>query len=275
MSGSDMIKTATNIVKGVFRPRKRKKSEFRQLSWVREKILKHQDDQTIKKLQAGNFTISFKRPYELLHSYTEIFSNELYRFQSVREVPLIIDCGSNIGLSVLFFKAIYPSSKIVAFEPDPNNFLLLQENVRQNHLQNIELNKAAVWTKDGEISFESNESEASHISDNPSSNRVAAVSLRRIMEQYTKIDFLKMDIEGAEWEVMKDVKDLLSRVDNLFLEYHGKARDTNKLNDLITILSTAGLRVYIRNAADNLDRPFIQKETATIYDVQLNLFCYR
>jgi FkbM family methyltransferase len=270
-----MIKTATNIVKGVFRPRKRKKSEFRQIGWVREKILKHQDDQTIKKLQTGNFTISFKRPYELLHSYTEIFSNELYRFQSQRDIPLIIDCGSNIGLSVLFFKAIYPASKIIAFEPDPNNFLLLQENVKQNHLQSIELNKAAVWTKDGEISFESNETEASHISDSPSSNRVAAVRLRRIMEQYPKIDFLKIDIEGAEWEVMQDVKELLSRVDNLFLEYHGKAHHTNKLNDLISILNTAGFKVYVRNAADNLDRPFIQKETATIYDVQLNLFCYR
>lgn len=270
-----MIKTATNIVKGVFRSRKRKKSEFRPISWVREKILKHQEDQTVKRLQAGKFTISFKRPYELLHSYTEIFANELYRFQSASAAPTIIDCGSNIGLSVLYFKAIYPSSKIIAFEPDANNFLLLEENVRQNHLQDVQLNKAAVWTRDGEISFESNESEASHISDNASSNRVASVSLRRILEQHQSIDFLKVDIEGAEWPVMNDIQDQLRRVDNLFLEYHGKARETQKFNDLISILSKAGFKVYVRNAADNLDHPFVEKETAAIYDVQLNLFCYR
>ena len=84
-----------------------------------------------------------------------------------------------------------------------------------------------------------------------------------------------MDIEGAEYEVMEDISDQLGNVQNLFLEYHGKVEDTKKLTRLLNIVQEAGFSVYIRNAADNLDHPFIQVRTGTIYDVQLNIFCYK
>ena len=84
-----------------------------------------------------------------------------------------------------------------------------------------------------------------------------------------------MDIEGAEYEVVKDCAPYLHKIENFFLEYHGKANETYKLNELLKIVEAAGFKVYIKMAADNLDQPFYQKDTGTIYDVQLNIFCYK
>jgi hypothetical protein len=61
----------------------------------------------------------------------------------------------------------------------------------------------------------------------------------------------------------------------MFIEYHGLASETYKLDTILRIVSEAGFKCYIKMAADNLDMPFYQKQTGTIYDVQLNIFCYR
>ncbi len=267
-----MITTATNILKGVFRSRKTGSQGLGRVPWTLEKVLKHQED---KKVKLGNLLLWYKRPYELLHTYRELFQNGLYQFSADTDTPTIIDCGSNIGISVLFYKQLYPSASIIAFEPDSQNFLLLQKNVASNRLSGVVLHEAAVWIHNGAISFEGRESEASQISENETANKVRSVRLKDVLEEQEKIDFLKIDIEGAEWPVLMDCRDSLHHVAHLFLEYHGKVEDTSKLADLLQIVRQSGFKVYIRNAADNLGHPFKEKTTATIYDVQLNLFCYR
>lgn len=275
-----MSKLATNIIKGVIgRIRgQKKKAELNTISWVQEKVLKHQEDKNEKSILLNNTTIFYKRPYELLHTYKDIFGNEIYKFITSNSSPLIIDCGSNIGISVLYFKKLYPSSRIIAFEPDKNIFQLLKKNILANDLKDIELNQAAVWIKNGEITFSANESEASHISDNKSSLNTVQVETKRLanyLSSYDVIDFLKIDIEGAEWQVIKDCLEHLYKVQNMFLEYHGKVGETNKLVDLLSIVHNSGFSTYIKNAADNLDYPFVNKSTNTVYDVQLNIFCYK
>ncbi len=270
-----MIKTATNILKGAFRSRPRSEQRFQKIGWLQEKLLKHQEDATIKKIVLGNVHFCYRRPYELLHSYNEIFGKEIYRFTANKSNPLIIDCGSNIGLSVIYFGLCYPLSKIIAFEPDQKNFELLKLNIEHHRLKNIELNNTAVWNKDEEIFFESNGSEASHIGKIGLGYKVKAISLNTMLTQLDSIDFLKIDIEGAELEVIKDCEENLAKVEHLFLEYHGRAHETNKLTEMLLVLQRSKFKVYVRNAADNLQFPFVQKSTNTIYDVQLNLFCYR
>jgi FkbM family methyltransferase len=175
----------------------------------------------------------------------------------------------------LYFKKLFPGARIEAYEPDESNFRLLQLNVTQNNLEDVILNQAAVWTSDGEISFAANETEASHISEASFSVKVPSISLNRRLEQFDSIDFLKIDIEGAEMRVVKDCRTNLVKVKNMFLEYHGKVEDTASLTEILALLSESGFKVYIRNAADLVKYPFKDKQTNTTYDVQLNLFCYR
>ena len=51
--------------------------------------------------------------------FKEIFVDEIYKFDSKDEEPVIYDCGANIGMSCLYFKILYPKARITAFEGDP------------------------------------------------------------------------------------------------------------------------------------------------------------
>jgi FkbM family methyltransferase len=271
-----MNKVAANIVKGlVGRMHRNGGQQVGELSWLQKKIIKHQDDQVEKVHNFKNFSVRYKRPYEFLHTYNDLFEKELYRFKTDSAQPLIIDCGANIGLSVLYFKQLYPKAHILVFEPDENNFDLLSKNCIANGLKDVELYKEAVWIEDGFISFAAKQSEASHILESDEGLQVKSRRLTHLLQAHLKIHFLKMDIEGAEYKVVQDAASALHKVDNFFLEYHGKAEETGKLADIVTILKEAGFSVYIKSAADNLLFPFAQKSTGTLYDVQLNLFCYR
>lgn len=250
------------------------------LKWYREKWLKIQDDSTLKSITINGLTFHYKIRFTMYHTYPEIFVREIYRFQPVSNTPVIIDCGANIGLSVLYFAKHYPNAHIICFEPDEDNFHILETNSKTNFQgnKNIQLNKSAIWIDNGKISFYSDGTEASSVivkNNNASIITVNAIRLKDILQQYQVVDFLKMDIEGAEYDVMKDCRSELHRVNNLFLEYHGLATETNKLNELIEIVNDAGFCVYITLAADSIKNPFTQKKSEEAFDVQLNIFCYR
>lgn len=273
-----MKKATTNILKATVGklPIVERLGNAHDLSWYTEKVLKHQEDQKEKTVTLGKFRIYYRRPYELLHTYTEIFTNGIYRFRVPTEKPVIIDCGSNIGIGLLNYKVQYPQCRILAFEPDADNFDLLQKNIKANELQQVILHQAAVWTSNGTISFASNASEASHVAeDGKGSQVVASIRLADVLAAEEQIHFLKIDIEGAEWPVIQDCAPYLEKVENLFLEYHGKTYETSKLSGIMKILEQAGFAVYVQNAADNLTRPFLQKASNALYDVQLNLYCFK
>src|ERR1041385_7511773 len=64
------------------------------------------------------FDVQCVSPQLLLHLYHEVFAKDEYLFSCDTESPVILDCGANIGMATLFFKWLYPQSKISAFEPD-------------------------------------------------------------------------------------------------------------------------------------------------------------
>jgi FkbM family methyltransferase len=273
-----MINFTTKIIKGIINRLSAKKSSsrFEKISFLREKILKHEDNTTIKKLKLNNFVLYYKNSYEVMHTYDELFQKEIYKFSS-RDHPFIIDCGSNIGQSILYFKSIYPNSTILAFEADKNVYELLQKNISANNLSQVEAVNAAVWVTNDFISFNAKESEGSHIDfdNNIGDDKVPCRRFYDILRRYNKVDFLKIDIEGAEYPVITDAKDQLSKVENMFLEYHGIIEEQYKLTELLNIIEQSGFCYYIQNAADFLRHPFINKKTGLPYDLQLNIFCYR
>ncbi|HET7897296.1 MAG TPA: FkbM family methyltransferase, partial [Flavisolibacter sp.] len=121
-----------------------------------------------------------------------------------------------------------------------------------------------------------NETEASHIEAGGNTGvTVPAIRFSEFLAQQEQIDFLKMDIEGAEWEVIRDCSANLSKIKNLFLEYHGKVQDAERLSGLIAIVKAAGFSVYIKMAADLMQHPFVEKKLDLPYEVQLNLFCFK
>lgn len=212
-----------------------------------------------------------------VHSVDEIFGSNIYKFQSENDSPYIIDCGANIGLSIYYFKKMYPNSKIIAFEPDEEIFKILEKNIiiLENN-KNVEIRKEAVWIENTELEFFSEGSLAgSLVTDYSNQNKITkikGIDLKEYLNQ--KIDFLKIDIEGAENKLIFDIKDYLHNVKHLFLEYHGIIGNKQNLGDILNLLTEEGFEYYIRVAGETILFPFCN-EKPTHFNQQLNIFCYR
>jgi FkbM family methyltransferase len=163
----------------------------------------------------------------LVDLFEEIFVNRHYVFEASCPRPLILDCGSNIGMSVLFFKWLYPGCEIIAFEPDPETFTLLGENVSANGLTGVRLVSGAVCDREGPVDFYVDPDRPGSLL---MSMRQARLPKQRVEVSGTRlsgyvdrpVDLLKMDIEGAEELVIRDLVDQgkLTLVREMIFEFH-------------------------------------------------------
>lgn len=230
----------------------------------------------IKQVKLKNQILTLADAASFVFMYEEIFENQIYRFNSDRQTPRIIDGGANIGLSVLYFKSLYPNAEIIAFEPDEKIFKILETNVlNSSHSSSIHLIQKALWNQDTTLTFSSEGADAGRIEKDVTEHRsiqIPAVSLRPYLQELT--DFLKLDIEGAELEVVQDCKDLLCNVQHLFIEYHSFVGKPQRLAELIDIIVSAGFRFYLHPSV-NSPQPLYQINTYEGMDSQINIFAYR
>ena len=103
---------------------------------------------------------------------------------------------------------------------------------------------------------------------------IRSVRLHDVINNEEIVDFLKIDIEGAEIEVLKDCSNVLHKVKNIFVEFHSFYNGPQELNVLLDILSKNGFRYYVQNEQIR-QHPFVNKRTTSIMDMQLNIFAYR
>lgn len=221
-----------------------------------------------------NNNLSFINGYDLYHSLEEIFVEEVYKI-NLPASPVIIDCGANIGLSVLYFKRNHPGAKIIAFEPDTDNYTLIKNNIETYKLDNVDLRKEAVWIDEVTLNFQSMNSLGSMITDEKGNDtyEVKGIRLKNLLGE--KVDLLKMDIEGAEYQVLLDIQDKLANVNNMFIEYHGTYDDEHKLLEILNIVQAAGMKFYMKEAMEIYKTPFYRTPTGHPFDIQLNIFCFR
>ncbi|MFU8797127.1 MAG: FkbM family methyltransferase [Gammaproteobacteria bacterium] len=182
----------------------------------------------------------------------EVFIDKIYDFVADNETPFIIDCGANVGISSLFFKEKYPHCEIVCFEPDPNAFAALTMNIEFNNLSNITLINKALSSKDGEVDFYGHiynsdpDSRGNSIvkawgSRGGFSDKTTVLSTRLYINK--TVDFLKIDIEGAEFKVVSTaINDIKKFVKKICIEGHVfKHIDKNQsCTDLLNLLSENG-----------------------------------
>ncbi len=209
-----------------------------------------------------------------LSTFRQLFDEKIYGFIAKTDQPYILDCGANIGLSVIYFKQLYPRSTIVAFEADKAIFETLQRNVQSFGYENVEVLNRAVWNSETELNFTSDGGDGGRLSipeDKPS-QVVKTIRLRDYLDR--KIDFLKLDIEGAEVAVLEDCADRLTQVECLFVEYHSFAGQPQSFHVLTDVLARAGFRLHIQ-APMPAPQPFIKCYPVMGMDMQLNIFAFR
>lgn len=244
------------------------------LNWFSIKYLKHLPPNKIQSHLLLKHKTFFNDGPGYLHGLQEIFLENIYA-QQLSENAYILDCGAHIGLSVIYLKSICHTAYIVCFEPDKKNFNLLQKNILSHNLKDIDARNEAVWIENTSLNFIQEGNMASKIGSNSSSNTVSVKAARLKDYLNRKIDFLKLDIEGAEYKVIKDIAESLGEVENMFIEYHGNFEQNEELLEIFEIISKAGFKFYIKEAANNYEHPFLRETLNHDYDLQLNIFCFR
>ena len=232
-----------------------------------------------KKIRFRDLVFDIPDSLSFVYQIKEIFGDEIYRFKSHSKEPLVIDCGANVGVSVIYFKKLYEKCKVCAFEADKKIFEYLEHNIKNNQINNVELHNKAIWIDSNGIYFESDGADGGYIkpdstNQNSTNQRIDSISLKNILLQHNHIDFLKIDIEGAENEVLFDCRDSLCHIQNIFIEYHQRYNQAQNLGEIINILDKANFRIYLENITKNRF-PFIQDSQNGEFELQVNIFGYK
>jgi FkbM family methyltransferase len=224
----------------------------------------------------------FDPPFRLMDGpsfvpqYEEIFINEIYSFPFDGIRPVIIDCGANIGLGILWWRNRWRNARIIAFEPDPEVFETLQFNLRYH--EDLELHQAAVGDVDGLRLFYPQGSDAGRldhrVAGSASELPVEVRSLATVLEQVDSVDLLKLDIEGAETAALVAAATSLSKVRRIFVEYHSFPDEPQRFGELLELLGQSGFRYYCETPM-TIVRPFHGVPLNQGIDLQVNVFAWR
>jgi FkbM family methyltransferase len=157
----------------------------------------------------------------------------------------MLDCGANVGVVTLYLKRRYPDASITAFEADPEIAATLARNVEDNRLSDVDIIAAAVWDSAGETTFVAEGADSGGVAvDYRGSSRkritVPTVRLRDILANETRVDLLKLDIEGAEHRVLADCESELGKVKAIAVELHDFDIANRRSPATLELLSRAG-----------------------------------
>ncbi len=215
-----------------------------------------------------DFNVKFTSYTELKLLYEEVFVHRTYFFKSPIKNPFIIDCGSNIGMTVLYFKKLYPNAKIAGFEPEKTSFEILQSNVENNKLSNVEIYHKALHKNEGTITvnFSPGATSNSIFSQTASKDNIQNIDCVKLSRYINEpVHFLKMDTEGAEHFILEDLDETnkLKMVEQMIIEYHPIKTKGYTLAKVLGILDRNGFEYTL---STNIRPPFKQEEaTLLIY----------
>ncbi len=214
------------------------------------------------------------RGYQLFHDNRDATASMVRQtddfpsfFTPVGDFPLIIDCGANIGVSVLEWKSRWPQSRVICFEPDPFAFALLRKNIDGNDIPGVECVNAAVSDCDGRATLYGDISRSADARGNSidaawgkrTGSEQTSVACTRLSPYLAdrEISFLKLDIEGAEERVLKEAAAYLGNVQAIYVEVHetDDSLSYNSQRRIRQLLAEAGFQIEAESRYDEHSLP--------------------
>ena len=175
--------------------------------------------------------VSLDRPMQLrlgttdLDIYEQVLVKQEYAAFNSLSPRLIVDCGANVGYSSAYFLSRFPTARVIAVEPFPENAEQCRHNLR-SYGDRVEVHQAAVWGADTDLVLDhvyaghewAVKVRPAQSGETPSVQGLSVSSLTM-----DEIDILKVDIEGSEIELFGDIAETwLPRVRNIVIELHGR-----------------------------------------------------
>lgn len=198
-------------------------------------------------VQIGDYKFNYQNFGVFIGLYREVWCHGPYDIKIPREHPLIVDAGANIGLATLRLSKLNPSAHFICYEPQPDLYKLLLKNIDDNKVSAEAVN-AALFSSPGTLSLYINDDAkaAASLYDYSGLTRrveVPTVKLSDQLHDVDVVDLLKLDVEGAEVEIIRDLIDagMIRRVRRIAMEFHelGGLR----LMDFTAMLKKAGYRI--------------------------------
>jgi len=216
------------------------------------------DDRGLARLK---FFIRSVHRFRDLGVYEEVILKDDYGLSSLKKGELVIDIGAHIGFfSICAGRRVGPTGHVYSYEPMCENYEILKYNIRQNRMQRIITPaKLAVALREGPVDlFISEDNTGGHgiirntVAPSAKIEKVQATTLKRVIEDNAieACDFLKMDCEGAEWDILFSSEDILPRIKRMALEVHTVG--DRKPPDLIDFLNKNDFTSYFSKIHDDL-----------------------
>lgn len=171
--------------------------------------------------------------------FSQIYRGHEYELDFATSPRLIVDAGAYTGLSTAFFAARYPHARIIAIEPDEENFKLLMRNTEG--MANVHAIHAALWAESGQVTLtdpgrgawalmvrqaDYPEGDIDRMPAKQHQRTVQAITMSDLIRDHkiSRVDLLKLDVEGSEIEIFADAADWITQVDAICLELHDQIR---------------------------------------------------
>lgn len=256
----DVAKAVRTALRTRYRPRTRLRLIYDYVTLRVRNMLAHRLGRPPRDQRLLGYTIRYLDPSFFHTNVHEVFLEEDYFFTCDEPDPVIVDCGSNIGLTVLYFKHRYPGARVLAFEPQPRVYATLRHNVEANGLTDVTLFNAALTGTDktsltlyhapatlGDMRATTVAGVAGTRAAPLEAVEVRAVRLSTVLPE--RVDLLKIDVEGAEVEVLRELGGALGRVRQLFLEVHCDSGSKERtLSQVFDLLEGAGFRCLVHSS---------------------------
>ena len=183
---------------------------------------------------------------------------------SINNDDVVIDVGAHIGLFALFASQFCKNGKIFCYEPIKENYKILIENIEMNQIQNIFPNNLAVTKETSRVKIFLNDDQSGHsmFIQNKNFVEVDSKSLSDIFidNGIKECDFLKLDCEGAEYEIIESLpSDLFTKINKTAIEYHMVDTKPELLEQLINKFKQFSFSVHTRSLFADIGFLFAKK----------------
>jgi FkbM family methyltransferase len=206
-------------------------------------------------IPVGPYVFYFPRPDYFAGLFTEIFLHEGYYLPKSDARVNVIDCGANIGVSLLYIKLRVPRAKVLCFEPNPGARAMLEKNIRANGWQDeVTVYSCALGREkaqrtffvDSKVDTDSSAGFSQMLQNRGHELKSFPVSVEPLSQYIQEsVEYLKIDVEGSELDVLEDLaaSGTIRQVKHIQLEYHYEPGFFERpLSDLLVLLEKNGFQ---------------------------------
>ena len=192
---------------------------------IKYKLVQRKDASILYETKYEDLTFFTNEP---LYTITPDFDNYQH-FYKVKPGDMVIDGGANVGiLSLLFSKKVQNNGHVYCFEPDKYNIEMLNSNFTlNNHFENYSIHNELMWNEVSEVDFQESGTVASSAlwfsgTDSIVKKKTTTLDAWAKINQIQQLDFIKMDIEGAEIQAIEGCRSIIENFNPNFAiaSYH-------------------------------------------------------